>query len=170
MFHRACVLRSLESRSSRWSPSRRTKERIPCFSGSLPVAIVFQTRGDASGICERRGPHTPCRASSARYGRRPAASIGVTTRGLAPSIPTKSTRPRPPPPPHAAENRSTPRSRQGARECRRLTPSDPPQLPQARLDARHVGRHVDRDPAPALDHGAADAVPVLERAQLLELL
>jgi len=42
--------------------------------------------------------------------------------------------------------------------------------PQRRLDARDVGGHVDGDARPAPDLGDADAVAVLEGAQLLELL
>ena len=66
---------------------------MPCFSGVLPVAIVFQILGDEMGICDRSVPCTPCWEIFARFGSLPASISGLTIRGEAPSIPIRNARP-----------------------------------------------------------------------------
>jgi len=66
---------------------------MPCFSGTMPVTMLFQMRGEAMGLCERSGPDTPSRAMAARFGSFPSSSRGSMMRRLAPSMPIRTTRP-----------------------------------------------------------------------------
>ena len=68
------------------------KPSMPCCSGSLPVAIVVQMRGEIVGSIERSGALHPSATRRANVGSRPAAASGRMTSQVAASMPIRSTR------------------------------------------------------------------------------
>ncbi len=64
---------------------------MPWSSGSLPVAIDVQTRGDRSGSIERSGPAAPSSRILLKLGRRPSAIRGLMISQSPPSTPMKIT-------------------------------------------------------------------------------
>jgi hypothetical protein len=64
---RACSISQIRRvlRSLFWV---QKKSETPCFEGSLPLAIVVQTRGDWESISERSTPDVPPSRTERRFG------------------------------------------------------------------------------------------------------
>jgi hypothetical protein len=98
MFQTALTFRErlVAARTSCVTSSTSVKPRMPCLSGSLPVAIEFQIRGEYVGCSVERLPMTPALTSRCKLGISPRSRRGWMIFQSAPSQPTNSTRRRAP--------------------------------------------------------------------------